>query len=425
MKLNWFSPLPPARTAIAAYAAAVLPQLKHYAEVTVWAEEEAPAADEVRRYRCEAPPWNEIGRADVSVYHIGNNTRFHSGIWEISRHHPGIVVLHDARLQEFVVGHAHQRGAPDEYVADMTRYYGQRGRDTAQDLVDGNIPAQVLVEPYPLTALFVERALGIVVHSDEAFDLAEPHACGPILRTQLPYPLRQCRPPEREWRPPFRLVLFGFLGDNRCLDTVLAALRALSKAEDFHLDIYGELHDSHAWAARLVALGLAAHVTLHGFVAANVLEEALDGAHLALNLRHPSRGESSFSLLQAWDHELPVVVMRSGSFEELPGELVALVRPEAAVDDLLAHLEALRTGPNRYRAMGAAARERLLRLHHPTVYAERLVRLAEHAVTGRTRCNALRMAERAGAVLRDLISPQQDDAILRRVAGAVMSLNRG
>ena len=44
MKLNWFSPLPPAKTGIARYSADLLPALCRRAEVTLWSDQ--PSWDE-------------------------------------------------------------------------------------------------------------------------------------------------------------------------------------------------------------------------------------------------------------------------------------------------------------------------------------------------------------------------------------------
>src|SRR5439155_4075393 len=56
MKLNWFSPLPPAKTDIAHYTARILPALRAHAEVTLWTDqkdwdESLNLNAKVRRYR--------------------------------------------------------------------------------------------------------------------------------------------------------------------------------------------------------------------------------------------------------------------------------------------------------------------------------------------------------------------------------------
>jgi hypothetical protein len=109
MRLNWFSPLPPARSGIADYTMRLLPALTAHADVVLWTDQESwePGLEQyalVRPYQLKDMPWVEINRAAMSVFHIGNNHHFHGHIWQISRRHPGLVILHDIALQQFFAG---------------------------------------------------------------------------------------------------------------------------------------------------------------------------------------------------------------------------------------------------------------------------------------------------------------------------------
>jgi glycosyltransferase involved in cell wall biosynthesis len=216
--------------------------------------------------------------------------------------------------------------------------------------------------------------------------------------------------------------MFGFLGGNRGIDTVLGALAALPERDNFHLDIYGDLPDADRWAREIHAAGLGAHVSLHGYVPAATFAAALDGAHLALNLRQPARGEASFSLLQAWNHGLPTIVSRGGWFDEIPSSCAGFVRLHHARDDLIRHLQALPADPEHYRTLGLAGHERLRRLHAPAPYATRLARFAAYAAAHRGRANALQMADRAAAALHAVAGRHVDEWALERIGSAILAL---
>ncbi|MEO7652361.1 MAG: hypothetical protein ABIZ80_17995, partial [Bryobacteraceae bacterium] len=54
----------------------------------------------VRRFdpgRPVSSDWELLNRGQAAFYNLGNNGRFHGAIWEMSRRHPGIVILHDLR----------------------------------------------------------------------------------------------------------------------------------------------------------------------------------------------------------------------------------------------------------------------------------------------------------------------------------------
>ena len=104
MKLNWFSPLLPAKTDIAHYTLRLLPALSQQCEVELWTtndnyDSKINELARVNVYDLNAINWPQINQADINIYNIGNNQEFHQAIWKVSQHCPGIVVLHDLRLQ--------------------------------------------------------------------------------------------------------------------------------------------------------------------------------------------------------------------------------------------------------------------------------------------------------------------------------------
>src|SRR4051812_8208407 len=100
MKLNWFSPVPPTPSAIALYTLSALRALSQRAEITLWVHEPTWSSElekyaRVCHYHPENIPWSEINSADATIYHLGNHPEFHGPSWEVSRQHPGVVILHD------------------------------------------------------------------------------------------------------------------------------------------------------------------------------------------------------------------------------------------------------------------------------------------------------------------------------------------
>ena len=85
LKINWFSPLPPARSGIAQnFAMQLLPALARHFEVVLWTDQDQVAPEvqrmaRVARYAPDAPPWREINDGAISVYtgktEVGQNVR--------------------------------------------------------------------------------------------------------------------------------------------------------------------------------------------------------------------------------------------------------------------------------------------------------------------------------------------------------------
>lgn len=398
MKIHWFSPLPPARTAIATYAAGIIPALARQAELVLWTDTEGwdPALErhgEVRRYDAKGISGAELEAADAVVYHMGNNPFFHGAIWDVSRRFPGVVVLHELRMQHlFVALFRDQLQDWPAYEALMERYHGQPAREAAEAFARGEQPLEYLAEHYPLTGAALEGARGVVVHTHTAFETLRPTDSRPMLHTPLPYapepapaPRAALVPPKRRpWpfglfapRPePYRLVVFGYLGYNRRLEAILDALGGLRERERFHLDIYGQHPYPEQVEQQVGKLGLRKQVALHGFVSDADLSAALDRAHLAFNLRNPTMGEASFSQLQIWEHALPSLVTPIGAYAAYPEDAVSFVRPEREVEDIQEHLRRFLADPESFFRKGRQGRQVLEDQHSPEQFARALLDFA-------------------------------------------------
>ena len=398
-KVNWFSPLPPARTAIGHYAMLAVPALARHADVTVWTERpywpaELETAARVRQW--DGTSWPELNSADVTLFHIGNNARFHGWILDVSRRHPGVVVLHETRLHELFAAQLLDN-APDEsaYLSAVRRCHGAAAELHAQRFVRGATTAGELAESVPLTALALERARGAVVHTGTAF--REVAALGRCSAVQLDLPYEPGPRPLRPGRDGLlRMVVFGYLAANRRLETVIEAIATFPERQKMRLDIFGELENSGSLADRIRALELTDIVQLRGFVPESDLDDVLDRSDLAVNLRYPTMGEASHSQLRIWSRGLASLVTRTGWYAELPADIVGFVDPANEVADLHDHFRRALANPEILQAMGDAGRRHLETRHDPARYAQELLEGLERMM--RTPVSVL--GEAGGAVAR-------------------------
>jgi glycosyltransferase involved in cell wall biosynthesis len=383
VRINWFSPLPPAKTEIAAHTARILPALAASADVTVWTDHAAwePALERVapiRRFTLASMPWHDIDNGAVNIYQIGNNHHFHAAIWQVSRLRPGVIAIHDWHLHYLFAGMFGSAGDREGYLRAMERYHGSFGLRAGKRYWQGRVTNDMMAEHFPLTPLASENALGVLTHTRDAFRELKRQNRLPVDYAPLPYPIRSTvRTDAIKQGPPFRLILFGYIGPNRRLDSILQALAQSSDQNLFHLDIYGDVWDPNFVATRIKLLGLTEVVKLHGFVPEPDLEDALDSAHLALNLRQPTMGEASASQLRIWDHALPTLVTRLGWYAGLPQTVVSFVRPENEVEDIQSHLRAFAVNPSAYVAKGQNGRRLLKEGHRVDSYVDAVMRLAK------------------------------------------------
>lgn len=394
MKLHWFSPLPPARSGVAEYAAMLAPHLATHADITFWTDQNEwdhslASHGLVRQYTPETLPWDELNEG-LCLYHLGNNPGAHAAIWRASQLHAGVTVVHDARLQDFfwgVVG-LHDRAG---YVRLMRELYGEPGQLAAG--AHGTPKLTSLATRFPLIEPAIDNSLGVVVHTQPAFDIASPRFPGPIASLPLAYQPARNEKRTRRIAPPYRIVVFGHINQNRRLTSLLQALGESPARGQFRLQVCGEVWDESHLREVIAEYRLKSQVTLTGYTAD--LDQALAQSDLAVNLRFPSLGEASLSQLRIWDHALPSIVTRTGWYATLPPDAVLFVNPDTEIEDLKGHLEAFAADPSPFAQMGLRG-QAALAAHHPKHYAADLVNFLEHAKAFRPTRAVIQTARRVG-----------------------------
>jgi glycosyltransferase involved in cell wall biosynthesis len=402
-RLNWFSPLPPEQTDIAHYTARIAPALMRHFDVVFWTDlrsdpAQLPANAVVRRFDPDRLHGRDLVAemlSRINVYHFGNDARFHGGIYRAARRFPGVAVLHDTRLHHFMF----ELYRPDRwsgYLELARSLYGAEGLARARSIVaaDGQSIDQAVVD-MPFLEAVTDRAAAVICHSEEACRDVISLTSVPTAILPLPFAsLSGLEAVPRPWQAPWRFVMFGYVNPNRRLESVLRALGKLRTEVDFRFDVFGTLWD-HDQIERLIAdCGLDDRVTIHGFVSERQLDAAIAQAHLAFNLRHPTMGEASGGILRSWALGTPALVTDAGWYATLPQDIALRIPAENDVQGIMDAVRTLVSAPDRFREMGEAARQHVLRHHTPEVYAQQLKRVLADVPRAMTRLAARQLLER-------------------------------
>jgi glycosyltransferase involved in cell wall biosynthesis len=385
VKVAYFSPLPPERTGVADYSALLVPALRERLDVAV-----------VRRGR----RWAARG-ADTCLYHVGNNPDAHAWIVDALRRRPGVVVLHDFVLHHLVAGMTIGRRDGHGYLDAMEREHGVVGRLLAHGVLDKRIAPlwESRPEEFPLPWLVLEHATGAIVHSRAVRDLTRGAGfAGPVWL--VPHPAWPVPAVDVE-RPAGKIVLgcFGVVNSSKRIPELLRAFAHVrSRHPQTRLLLVGPTSPGFDLDRRLQRFGLDDEgLVREGWVGERRLWELMAGVDACVNLRHPTMGETSGSVIRSLSLGKPLVVSDVGWFSELPDD-VALKVPvgDDEVGTLEAALELLVTREDVRLEMGAAG-ARLARGEHD------LRRVAD--------LYAAALEEAAGG-------PAVQDAVLREVSQA-------
>jgi glycosyltransferase involved in cell wall biosynthesis len=364
VRVAYYSPLPPSRSGIADYSALLLPALSERVDVVV-----------ARPGRFRREP-----KADLCLYHVGNDPAEHGWIVEALRRRPGVVVLHEFVLHHLISGITLARGDVEGYLGALEREAGLVARLLGHAVIDERIKPLWESRPqdFPLAGEVLRDATGLVVHSEYVEARARDAGyAGPIWRIAMPaWPVPDIRPAEIEGSP--LLGSFGHINESKRVPQLVAAFERLRRRlPDARLLLVG------AVSPRLGELELPEGVLREEYVPEDRLWALLAACDAVVGLRWPTMGETSASAVRALSLGKPLVVSDVGAFRELPDEVAVKVPVgDGEVERLAEALEQAATS----REMGPAAR-RLAEDEHgldrvADAYASALAEAAAEVASG-------------------------------------------
>ena len=396
MRVAYFSPLPPSRSGVADYSALLLPALRERVDVVV------------------AEPGRKPPSADVALYHVGNDPDAHGWIVDALRRRPGVVVLHEYVLHHLVAGITIGRGDGRGYLDAMERELGVAGRLLGLGVLDNLLPLLWETQPerFPLAGEVLDRASGLIVHSRYVADRARAAGYGGRLwRVPHPaWPMQEVAPATDVRGEPL-IGCFGFLNMNKRIPQLLQAFASLRRRKPgATLLLAGSAGERFDLDRRLERLGLSDGVVRFDYVREERMWSLMAACDVLVNLRYPTMGETSGSVVRALSLGKALVVSDTGWFAELPDDAVLKV----PVDELeVPMLEAsLDFAAAHGRELGSAARAYAEREHSLPGVADAYVAALEVAAGGDAVEDAVlhRIAEAAAEVGHD------DPAALARAA---------
>ncbi len=382
MRVAYYSPLPPNRSGIADYSALLLPALERRIEVV-------PVGRRRRLYPLLGPR-----DVDVSLYHLGNNPDAHGWIVDTLRRRPGVVVLHDFVLHHLVAGLTVGRGDGHGYLDAMEREGGVVGRLLGHGVLDKRIPPlwESRPEAFHLAGEVLGLATGLIVHSRYVEErVRAARFAGPVWRIPHPAWTVPAVPPALIDGSPL-IGSFGNVNASKRIPQLLEAFARLrSERPDARLLLVGAVSPGFDLDRRLQRLGLSGEgIVREEYVREERLWALMAACDVCVNLRSPTMGETSGSVIRQLSLGKPVVVSDVGWFAELPDEVALKVPVDAGeTDALYAALELLARDDRARSAMSTAAFDLVRREHDVDRVAELYVAALEQSVGGEAVAHAV------------------------------------
>ena len=391
-RLAFVSPLPPAKSGIADYAAQLLPALMRHVDIELVVDQDKvrlpDALDALPRRTVD---WfrEHAGEYDQILYQFGNSP-FHSHMFTLLQQHPGVVVLHDFFLGD-VLAYEQTSGAVPGAWTDALYYSHGYAALAAASSAQGIEPAK---KAFPCNLEVLEAATSLVVHSQHALDLAGSwYGAGAAEKWRVA-PLPRARPARHD-RAAARRALglrdeafvvcsFGFIAPTKLsLELVRSWIASpLLHDRDCELILVGANHGGDygvELSDMIRAAGAGKRIRIAGWTSDEVYRQYLQAADVGVQLRSDSRGETSAAVLDCMNYGLATIVNANGSMRSLPDDAVWKLPEDFTVDALAGALVALRRDARRRTELGARAADLVHTEHSPENCARRYVEILDEA----------------------------------------------
>ena len=354
-KLAWLSPFPPQKSGIANYSHWLIKALKPHLDIDLYYDKTTPASEiaaEFDVYPISHFPERRT-KYDEVVYHLGNHCEFHKHIYQLAWEFPATIVLHDYYLNAFIHdaffrqtnGHLYELALADGGSQPLPK-----GLHGLLPKLGRNISA------IPMSHAVVARSRKVVVHhrwiknqfpESQHVDVI-PHFARinyQPTKEQLDSFKRRFLIKESE----FLITCLGFVNKNKLPALQIEVTKRLLEAGyPVRLLFAGETAPDLKYLQSEAEAGKNhEYITFADYLDEADYFSALFASDLLINLRNPSMGEASGTLMQALAAGKPVIISDLNQYKEFPDTVCwKLTHGEHEAELLYRYITALLSNKN-------------------------------------------------------------------------------
>ena len=361
-KLAYFSPLNPQISGISDYSEELLHELKDHYDITIFVDRFQP----INKYLLDTFDIIDINQQkdilenfDKRLYHIGNN-EYHEWIVDTLEKYPGYIVLHDFNLFGYFVHSLYLKGEYKKFVYELIYNHGAEGEIASKKLMESKVIPEA--QQFPLSNRIVDLSKGVIAHSKWVKDSIQldNNYFGPI----EVIPLGCISDPMEEKKVNFKneiiIGVFGNVIPNKRVDKIIKVIsRLIETNPEVRLRIVGhaEVNYKKELVKLVNTLKVEKYVDFVDSPPIELFKSYIKESDLCINLRWPTMGETSATLMRALGYGVPCIVSNVGSYAELPDDSVWKVDVDNYEEELLlSYLLELCNNPKVRKEMSINAR---------------------------------------------------------------------
>jgi glycosyltransferase involved in cell wall biosynthesis len=396
LRLAFFTPLSPLKTAIADHSEGLLPHMGEFADVDLYIDDgyqpTNPAiVERFASYNHRQFPTREY---DAVLYAMGDNADFHTYIYDALQRVPGVVILHDTTLHRFMAGRTLQKGDTDGYLDEMDYAYGLRDLRMARQVLAGY--GEAIIARYPLFERVVDKAQGIIVHNEYARRQILQRRPGARVACIGQHFFLPPGFPEQVDRAALRAEMglvdrfivasFGIFVPDKRLDSCLGAFARFVKDHPQATYLFVGNYMNYDLPGKIQALGLGDHVVVTGWLDPIRFSELMLIADIGVHFRYPHIGGTPFSPVRMLGLGVPTIVSDIAPLAGFPEGCCIKVPPDEYEQDmLLVFLELLANQPEIRQRLGENGLRFLHTYHDARVITQQYLAFIEQVVAEETK----------------------------------------
>lgn len=331
MRLAFFSPLNPQHSGISDYSEELLVHLKEYAEIDLFVDGISPSDPEIlnnfRYYDYKDFEKKEVRRRyDNIIYHMGNNT-LHEYIYSTLNSYPGITVLHDYNIHPFTREITLGKGKPELYLSEIQDCYGVIGRLISNRIIKENFNLDS--NQFTLNNKIFNKSKAVIVHSEWiknqfASDNIYVIPMGTNIEQKITREdISAIRKEKSMSDDLFIISCFGDIVHTKRLDIVIKAFSIFRLFfKNVKLILVGKLYkEMEGKIQKLIErYNLKESLCITEKVSLEEFKKYMKASDVIVNLRYPTMGETSASLIRAMSYSKPVIISNVNQYREYPDD---------------------------------------------------------------------------------------------------------
>lgn len=325
-KVAWLSPLPPQKSGIAYYSYRLVKALSPYLDIDLYFDGPELAPDlknEFNVYPLSAFQQKRHVYKEA-VYHLGNNSVFHKEIYKLAWNYPSTILLHDYNISAFM--------HDSFYLQADWRLYEEALPNRNGDSDTKKLPGFMArlrrnVGAFPMSHAVVNKSRKVIVHHRWVKDQFPDHGAIHV----IPLYSYVERPPTQDEIDDFKkrfqisddhflIVCLGFTNTNKLPQLqVEVAERLLAHGYPVRWLFAGETAPEVKRLESQVQEGACReNITFTGYLDETDYFSAVFSSDVVINLRNPSMGEGSATLMDALAAAKPTIVSAINQYKEFP-----------------------------------------------------------------------------------------------------------